>query len=369
MKLALLWLGFFCSTAAWPAADNNDRARENGPVLGELSRLSGVSAHEALAEMFLAIQRTWLVQDYAKAGHVIFQARLNADLPMATLDRRLKSRESVDFDLDIEGTATPNGKYRIELRGSLGEVELIHDLKRTFVASQDFKSFSDTPVRARSRNANLTNYRSYLLRQIGALKAQILQSGSYQSVYVGSQTYQGRDVHVIRTYKPGGRKVVKNKKGPMALNKLWTFWHDGGYEIWIYQTTKLPAVVFYTNLDDDVYANFTIDYDRYWMPSRISFQNNSLGAEGSGDLVFQFDRDRVLTGISLKFLGENGVALHLDATLLFGGAPLEDAFRIIPPFGFRKLNRDHLKLMLLTQISGGLLKLKKHGFNIKNFKF
>ncbi len=368
MKFAWMMIGLVC-TFALAANDDNDRARRNGPGLGELSRLPGVSAHEALAQMFLAIERTWVVPDYAKAGHVLFQAKLNADLPASSLDRRLKSNESVDFDLDIEGTATPNGRYHMELRGDLGEVALTHDLRRTFVSSQGFKSFSDTPVRARSKNANLTNYRSYLLRRLGGLKSQILQSGAYQSVYVGSQTYGGRDVHVIRVYKPGGKKSLKNKKAPMALNKLWTFWHDGGYEIWIYQTTKLPAVVFYTNIYDDVYANFTIDYDQSWMPARISFQNNSLGAEGSGDLVFQFNRDRVLTGLSLKFQGVNGVSLYLDATLLFGGEVPRDAFRIIPPFGFRKLNRDHLKLMLLTQISGGLLKLKKHGLNIKNFKF
>ena len=155
----------------------------------------------------------------------------------------------------------------------------------------------------------------------------------------------------------------------MPLNKMWTFWHDGGYEIWLYENNYLPAVVFYTNAQDNIAAHFSIDYDRDWLPLRLNFQNNTYGAEGRGDVVFDFDSQKLLKGLSLRFDGVKGVSLRLDASLLFGGEPGPESFRVIPPFGFRKLNRDHLKLMILTQISGGLLKLKKYGINIKNFKF
>ena len=351
-----------------PAANETDRTRAGGPSLPEISRMPGVAPHELLGQMFSAMETLWHLELYVDAKQVDFRARLDADLPAAALDQRTKSAEPISFNLQLGGVATPNGRYKVKLEGDLGQVDIVEDLRRTFVSSQDFKSFSDTPRRARSKDANLDNYRSYFLRKLGELKHQILESGSYRSVYVGSGVHEGFPVHVLRVYKPS-RGGATNKKAPMAINRMWTFWQDGGYEIWLYQTSKLPAVVFYTNVDDNIFANWRFDYDGAWMPNRISFQNNSTGAQGSGDVVFDFDGEHQLSGLSLKFNGDRGVSLRFDATLYFGSEPEKEAFRIIPPFGFKKINRDHLKLMLMTQISGGLLKLKRYGINFKNFKF
>jgi len=128
-------------------------------------------------------------------------------------------------------------------------------------------------------------------------------------------------------------------------------------------------VIFYTNVDDNIFSNMRFSYDNNLRPTRITYNNNAPDQEGDGDVIFTFDRDGMLSGLSLKFDGKRGISLRLDATLAFGVDAPADAFRAIPPFGYRKINRDHLKLMVLTQISGGLLKLKKHGVNLRNFKF
>ena len=365
-----LFLLALLAGSAVRSGDEDDPTRRGGPRIDEMARLPDLSPTDLMAQMFEAIDKVWLTPGYERAGQVEFRVNLDGDLPRESLSSRLPSGESIDFDIGVEGIATPNGRYRMDVSGELGEVEMVHDLQRTLVVSRGFKSFSDTPERARSDNDNLTNYRSYMRRYLGKLRAQLIQSGTYRSLYAGTGSYEGSPVDVVRFYKPSRkRREQQESKAPMPLRKLWTFWHDGGYEFWLHSASHLPAAVFYTNVEDNVFANFTIDYDERWLPTRIVFRNNSLGAEGEGDLVFQFDNERMLSGISLKFDGNNGVSLRFDAVLSFAEAPAGDAFRIIPPFGFKKLNRDHLKLMLMTQVSGGLLKLKKYGVKLKNFKF
>ncbi len=357
--------------ASAAAQTSEGPARRNGPVLKRTARPPGVAPKEALADMFLAIERAWIAPEYERAASLDIRARLSADLPAGRAGRGAAAvagaagAKSLSFDVSVDGLAAPDGRYNLKVAGGLGDVAMVHNGKRRLTVSDDFRSFSDTPVRNRRDEANLTNYRSYLLRRFNGLKTRILDSGAYRVVYDGVGSFEGREVTTLRVYRPG--KIRKSKV--MPLSRLWTFWADGAYEIWIYRSSKLPAAVFYTNVDDDVYANFTFAYDRQWLPTRVTFNNNSAGASGSGDLIFSYADDRTVKGVSLRYSGDNGVYLNLDASLLLRGAPGPGAFRAIPPFGFRKLNRDHLKVMLLTQISGGLLKLKKHGFSLKNFKF
>lgn len=344
-------------------------ARRGGPEIPNPRRMPGINPHELLAQMFTSMEKLWLPAAYEQAQAVTFRASVQADLPSAgQFDARASDGGALSFDIDMDGLAAPNGRYKLDMQGGIGDVTVIKDLRRHVVVSQDFRAFSDTPKRGRSRGANLTNYRSYALRHLATVRQQILDSGVYRSVYVGTGEHDGAKVHIVRVYKPTPKRRIDHKR-PIPLRKLWTFWHDGGYELWIYDSVKLPSVVFYTNVDENIFANFSIDYDRDWLPKRITFQNNSAGAEGNGDLLFTFDSNGLLSGISLKFIGSNGVDLSLTASLNFESGLREDAFRVQPPFGFRKLNRDHLKVMLMTQISGGLLKLKKHGLSLKNFKF
>ena len=371
MRSLLLWLLAIAAVPGAFTAEETRRSRDGGPVIGELRRLPEITPFDVLARMFMTIEERWFVPQYEAAQSVDLRLRVDANLPAGTVDRRLEGAgggENLEFDVTIEGVAAPNGKRRLNVRGELGEMEMVNDLRRRIMISEAFKSFSDTPVRTRSANANLTNYRSYLLKNLNAMKRRIMDSGQYRSVYVGTGIHRGREVHVLRVYKPSLEKRPK-KRQPIPLRKLWTFWQDGGYEIWVDRASELPVTVFYTNTTDNIYANLTIDYDSEMMPMRINFQNNSLKSEGNGDVIFHYDRDRMLRGLSLKFDGVRGVSLRLDATLAFGGEPDESLFRVLPPFGFQKINRDHLRLMVMTQISGSLLKLKKHGINFKNFKF
>lgn len=354
------------------------RAYKNGPEI-ETKREAGVTPHDVLNNMFDAMDKTWIVPAYGKARSVEYRGDLRAQLPaevVKTQVRKKRAREearAVDFDTRVEGVAAPNGNYRLEMLGDLGRVNITEDRRRTLIASDDFKSFSDTPKRARSKDANLNSYQSYLRRHLSGLRSNVLESGQWRTLYRGSGTYDGRDVHVIRIYKnrplARNKKAKPNRRKPIQMNKLWTFWQDGSYEIWVYKVSKMPAVIFYTNTEDRIFANMDFIYDRDWLPKRIDFRNNSIEADGRGDIIFTYDDDKMLSGMSFSFDGDKGVSIRLDTTLRFLNVVERDAFRAIPPFGYRKINKDHLKLMILTQVSGGLLKLRKHGINFRNFKF
>lgn len=371
LVILLLFVGLIIGAPLTRDGKQSDghRTRKGGPIAVNLERKPNRIPHLMLRDMFRTMERVWFPNAYGRAQSVDFRLSVDADLPARALSSRSRSGGSVNFDVDVQGLATPSGNYAMELTGGLGEVDIVKNTRRTMMVGKNFRAFSDTPRRTRSKNAGLTNYRSYLLKYAKAMENQLLDSGVYRSVYKGSTTYMGREVNIITVYKPRGRNFRPNSKRPISMRKMWTFWHDGGYEIWLDQATKLPLVVFYTNTDDNIFANFSIDYTSDRMPIRINFNNNSVGAEGRGDIVLDFDRARMLRGFSFRFNSDKGVSMRADASLLFGAAPPSDSFRILPPFGFRKMNRDHLRLMVLTEVSGGLLKLKQYGINIKNFKF
>ncbi len=244
--------------------DDANLTRRGGPDAGDLTRKNDVNPFHLLVDMFASMEKFWFPPAYEKAGQVDLRLRLDADLPISAVSRR-KTNETIDFKIELEGIATPNGRHNLKLSGGLGEVDLVDDKRRSMVASKSFKSFSDTPHRARAKGANLTNYRSYVLRHLGRMKSQMLDSGTYRQVYVGTGSYQNKSVHIVRVYKPLKKRSGLNGKRPVPLKKMWTFWHDGGYELWLYEGTNLPAVVFYTNNDDNIFANFNIDYDKNWL--------------------------------------------------------------------------------------------------------
>lgn len=345
-----------------------DRSRNGGPSLNKLNRFKLLSPQEVLTDMFNAVDKLWLQDGYEQAVALDFRADVEAQLPVPRTTRNVSGEGSLDMDFRVEGVSAPNGSYRMDVEGGFGALQLINDGRRFLLASEDFKSYADRPIRKRNENANLNNYRSYMRRYLGKMRSDIMDSGRWRMVYLGEGESEGHGVHVVRVYQPTGT-LRTNKKAPVSLDKMWTFWQEGAYEIWIHKQVKLPMVVFYSNPEDNIFANFRFDYDSDWLPQRISYVNNSTGASGRGDVVMSFDDARLLTGLSLKYDGDNGISLNLNATLDFLEAVEADAFRVIPPFGHRKINMDHLKLMVMTQISGHLLKLKRHGINLKNFKF
>jgi hypothetical protein len=345
-----------------------DRSRNGGPSLNKLNRFKLVSPQEVLSDMFNAVDKVWISDAYEQSVAVDFRADVEAQLPVPRSTRNINGEGNLDMDFRLEGVAAPNGRYRMDVEGGFGELLLINDARRFLLASTDFKSFADRPIRKRQQNANLTNYRSYLRRYMGKMRSDIMESGRWRMAYLGEGESDGHKIHVVRVYQPTAN-LRNNKKAPVSLDKLWTFWQAGAYEIWIHRQVKLPMAVFYSNPEDNIYANFRFDYDGDWLPQRISYVNNSTGASGSGDLVLNFDDANLLTGMNLKYFGENGIAIEFAASLDFLENVDADTFRVIPPFGHRKLNMDHLKLMVMTQISGHLLKLKRHGINLKNFKF
>lgn len=351
------------------SSDSRGRAHRNAPVAHDFARKPGVNAYETLVAMFDGIEKYWFVDGYERAGSLRSDARLTATLPPPRVAQRVNGAGTFSFDVDVEGLFTPGGEYRLDLEGDLGEVELVKNRVRRYMASADFQMYSDSPNRARSRGANLRNYLSFFRRHMGALRAQMLDSGQYRYVYGGTGNFEGRLVHQVRVYKPAARDLANQTKGPVPMSHFWNFWKEGGYELWIYADTNLPATLVYSNTEDNIYANLTFRYNREHLPTSVVINNNSIGAEGTGELRLTYDGNRMVDGLDLRFDSDGGISLELSASLLFGARLEKDAFRVLPTFGYKKVNRDVLKLMVMTKISGGLLRLKQYGVNIKNFNF
>ncbi|MCB1044175.1 MAG: hypothetical protein KDC35_14630 [Acidobacteria bacterium] len=343
------------------------RAHQNGPIVHEVSRLPDHNAFDIISKAFQAIGNQLIGDGYANKSLLEVHGLMDFDMPVQAIDQSAKSDAQVQFDVRLEGEITPNGMYRYQFQGGLGDIFMIRNQTIQATVSHEFKTYADQPLRTRNENANLQSFQSLILKKLGQVKSQILDSGHYRFVYGGTGYYAGRIVHVVRIFKPTYNQAPK--KGPIPIQKLWTFWYDGGYEVWIYADNYLPAALFYTNIDDNIYANINIDYDREHLPRRMEIHNNSVGFDGAGELVLDFDAQRVLKSLRLRFDSQKGHDLMMDFDLTFSQNADPQRFKVLPPFGYRKVNRDHLKLLLTTKIAGEILNLKQHGVNIKNFKF
>ncbi len=357
-----------CSFAIGQAQDTlRGRAHHNGPLAHDVNMRPEYNALELISRCFDEIGSQLIGSGYADSATLEVRGNLDVELPLKAVDARLNSPDKVDFSLNIDGVTAPNGHYRYQVEGGLGDTFVARNQKMELTVSHEFKSYAGKVIRTRNENANLTSFQSLALKKISQMKTQILESGKYRFVYGGTGVHDGREIHVVRIFKPTRGKQAK--KGPIPIQKLWTFWYDGGYELWIYADNYLPAALFYTSVDDNIFANMTIDYDREHLPKRIAIQNNSVGFDGQGELLLDYTADRVLRGLRLTFDSQKGHSIRMDLALDFLKGYDSDKFKILPPFGYKKVNRDHLKLLITTQIAGGLLQLKQHGVNIKNFKF
>lgn len=370
LTLCVWWFLNPISIASGHEDVNRGRAYVDGPRVHDVARFSDHSARNILMAMFKALEAKLILPAYEASDLAEIRASLSFDLPAHSLDPRLKSDASVEFGVHVDGHYTPTGAYLYDVEGDLGDLVVGKTPRRQMTISHDFKAFSDTPQRSRSRGANLQSFRSYALRHLGAVRVKLLDSGLYKIRYEGTGIFGGRQVEILRIYKPGQRKTAtKDHQAPMPVRRMWTFWQDGGYELWVYLDNHMPAALFYTNVDDNIFANLTFDYDPNHMPRRIALKNNSVGFEGQSEIQLDFDTQGLLRGFSINFEGFDGQVVRGDADIVFTRMQDTSMFRMLPPLGYKKTNKDHLKMLLTTQIAGGLLQLKQHGVNIRNFKF
>jgi hypothetical protein len=339
------------------------RAKLNGPALNDPAYQKEKSGFAIFSQCLNTIQKKWIVQAYSQAHAADLDVSLNFTI---VPPRGTAKMDPMNFDVDLNGTALPNGLYHLNIQGELGDMELTRNVQRQLLVYQAGKAFSDQ-ILPRHENANLKSYRSYALRYLGRVGKQVMSGGGYRLKYVGSGNFKGQLIDRISISKPPRRH--RNKKQPVQMNRIWTFWQDGKYEVWVYQASHLPAAIFYSNPNDHIYANIEIQYKDGILPSAFFLQNNSSGFEGSSDIQLSYADNRTLQRIFFKMHSSEGHDVSFDAFLGFKSVVNTEDLRGLPPIGFRKMNPDHLKLLIMVQVAGNLLNLQKHGLHLKNFKF
>jgi hypothetical protein len=337
-------------------------SHRNGPRLNDSAHFTELAPYEIIQAMFAAMKTLWLKPAYMGANQVNLRGNLEAVLPPRNPQA---GQQAMNFDTQLAGDYRTDGSYHYDFKGSLGEGTLLRSPTKSMTISHTIRAFADQPQYARPSGARYSNFHSWLLGLLGPMEQQILESGVYRYVYGGSGNFEGRLVHVVRIYKP--QKPGAASRGPMPLKRLWTFWHDGGYEVWIYADNYLPAAFFYTNGPDLIHASVSFHYHKPTLPHAISFQNNSTGFEGKGEFELAYDAEGLLESVDFQFSGDRGQRIQLECSLSYSKE--NEALKALPPFGYQKVNADHLRLLLTTQMTGSLLQLRKYGLNIKNFKF
>jgi len=344
------------------------RASQNGPVMSGHVFNEKKSGYALFLDCKKAVEKNWLPQVYqnAKAVDIDVDLDMNVKPP-----RGLNYSENIEVRVNLEGMALPNGQYRFNVQGELGEMDLFRGPTKKMLIYHTGKGFSDQNL-PRGKNANIQSFRSYALRYLGQLQSQVLTKSGYRFIYAGSGNYQGQLIDRIKIAKAKPRrkpKTQKKRKKTVPLNRLWTFWQSGEYELWVYQNTHLPATLFYANPEDHIYANMTFEYHSDLLPSSILLKNNSSSFKGRAKIQLEYDSDRTLNRVAFKMQTSEAHDMSFEAQLSFKSEFDPANLRGIPPFDYQKMNADHLKILMLTPIIGNLLNLQQQGLKLKNFKY
>jgi len=360
----------FAVSLAWGQTETQplNRARLNGPVFHDAIFQKEKSGHTLFLECMEAIRKHWIVDAYkgAQAAQIDMDMKLRIQPPRQIAHL---NGEPLQFQVDLSGIALPSGLYRFELLGELGHMDLIRSPSRKMTVLHSGQSFADQPL-PRSPNANLQNFYSFAMRYLGKLQTQVTGGAGYRLKYVGSGNMEGQLIDRISIAKVRKRKANRpRKKQPVPMNKIWTFWQDGQYEIWLYQSTKLPAAVFYSNPEDHIYANIRFLSGADGLPNTLIFQNNSAGFQGHSEIELLFHPNHTVQQVTFSMRTTQGHDVSFQAEISYQDQFDPRFFQAIPPFGYQKMNPDHQKLLILAQVAGQLLNLQNHGLQLKNFKF
>jgi hypothetical protein len=339
----------------WVWLDLGGRAYLNGPTLHDLIQDRNVNAVAELNAMCDTLAKEWIAAPYEQAKAVDLQA-----------DLFLQPAPGVSFRGSTVGLLLPNGQYKMSFSGDLGTMELARSPVKKITIHHDQGMFSDQAL-PRHPNANLGSLQSLLQQKLFTLRQQLISSGQFERHYLGSGNFNGQLIHriALQTRTTG----ATNRKAPIALNTLWTFWQSGTYELWIDQATHRPHALFFTNADHNIYANMTFLYNPEGLPALIELQNNSSGFEGRSEIALTFHPDNTMKSVDFSMENAQGLSLTFSAALSYQSQVSPFELLLIPPPQARKISPDQLKLLVLSQVAGQLLRLQQNGLRIRNFTF
>lgn len=321
-----------------------------------------------LGKMFSSISNNLFTKEYEKKKTLSVNGSLSVNAPVSSLSKKLrKVNESVSFSVDFDGVFLPNSEKKLDLSGDLGDIVINSRNNKNILYSEDFQAYSLNNAGTKS---HLENFRSFFISKINQIKNDILFSGRWSLSFTNNVVYGSVDCYKVtaKTYiKEEQKRLAKSKS--QNFNDLITFWKRGTVVFFIRKKDNLPMKIEYENPIENIKSELVFAYNQQNKPVTINVSGDSANVFGSGELQLSYDEKGILQNASLDFSNQLSQTISLNLTLNFLNNLNTDSVKFIPPFGSQKMGKENLKLLILTNVAGTLLRMQQAGIKIKTLKF
>jgi len=331
--------------------------------------VAGNRPQQLLGKMFHAVEQNVFATGYRNQKQMTVSGNVAVTTPPSTVSRKLQMiNTNLSFSFGMAGIVLPDGRCKLDFSGDMGDVTMAKTARREILYSTDFNAYS---VTNKSTTSHALNFHTYFIRKLNNISSDFMTSGRW-SFQLGHEVVYGADkcyvVTVATEFKEGTRRKARARV--QNLDDLITFWKRGKISFTIRKKDFMPVRIVYENPEENINSEITFAYDgKTHRPLRLDVTGNAAGVAGSGQASISYSPTGEFSTVSLQFDNALGQSISLDLNLEFSGTADMSILGFLPPMDAQRMVKQNLKLLMLTNIAGSLLRMQQAGINIKTIKF
>jgi len=337
-------------------------------LLFSVSYSNSITPSVVLTKMFNSVKKNVFGKEYENRKSLQLDGSLSVNTPLSTLSKKLKNiNESASFSVNFSGTYLPNGEKKIDLSGDLGDIILSFRKGKNIIYSEDFEAYS---LNRKGASSNLSNFRSFFNAKLNEIKNDMLNSGRW-SLSINKSVVYGSDSCFKLTASTYIREENRRSARSRSQNfdDLITFWKRGTVVFFVRKSDYMPVKIEYENPIENIKSELVFAYGKNSKPIGVNVSGDAAGVFGSGEMAISYLEDGVMQSMSLDFSNQLNQAFSFSLSFNFQKNINKDSIMFIPPFGTQKMRQENLKLLILTNVAGTLLRMQQAGIKIKTLKF
>ncbi|RLE17454.1 MAG: hypothetical protein DRJ14_06400 [Acidobacteria bacterium] len=322
-----------------------------------------------LKKMFRSVEQNVFATGYRDKKQMAVSGNVSVTTPPSTVSRKLQMiNTNLSFSFGMDGIVLPDGRCKLDFSGDMGDATIAKTSRREILYSTDFNAYA---VTNKSTTSHAVNFHTYFIRKLNNIRSDFLTSGRW-SFQLGHEVVYGAEkcyrITVATAFKEGTRRKARARV--QNLNALITFWKRGRITFTIRKKDFMPVRIEYENPEENIHSEITFAYaDKTRRPLRLDVSGNAAGVAGSGQASISYAPSGEFSAVSLQFDNALGQSVSLDLNLDFSTTADMSTLGFLPPMDAQRMAKQNLKLLMLTNIAGSLLRMQQAGINIKTIKF
>ncbi len=319
-----------------------------------------------LDKMFNSIKANWFPRQYSKFKSLELSGDMSITVPYSSVSRRLKYVQGdLSFSFSFSGVLQPSGVCKFNMQGDFGNVVYCVTPTKTITYSEDFNAYSISD----SNTSNLNNFKSYFVKKVNLIKENF-ESGRWNFQIINNVVLGGDNCYKITAFTPPKKEGTRRNKrsNVIKLKDLLTFYKGGKVVFFIRKKDFLPLRIEYSNDEQNIDSTITFFYGNQKQPASMYVEGTAANVSGRGDASIGYN-NQILSYIQLSFSNALNQSYNFSANFNFKPDVDKSEFTFLPPVDAQAMGRENLKLLILSNVAGTLLRMQQAGINIKTLKF